>query len=155
MGKNRERFSRNAEDMGQDMAARKQYRDSDQIHPVDPFAKIVVNLITANGNTGEKIEFLASGQQFVAAGIHPDTSKPYFWPLGNPVDIPHDDLPYISAVEAQQLVDDIVKFLCRDFGYKRVAGRSSTTFLPATSYTKIPAISPPRWYAAAWPAVPP
>jgi hypothetical protein len=90
---------------------------------VDPFVKIVVNLIAANGVTGEKIEFLASGQQFVADGIHPATGAPYAWPLGNLVDIAHDDLPDINAVEAQQLVDDIVDLLCRDFGYMRAAGR--------------------------------
>jgi bifunctional DNA primase/polymerase-like protein len=51
---------------------------------LDPFAKITVNLIAANGNAGEKIEFMCDGQQIVAAGIHPDTGKPYSWPLGNP-----------------------------------------------------------------------
>ena len=39
------------------------------------------------------------------------------WPLGDPTDIAHDDLPDISEAEAQQLVDDIVELLCRDFGY--------------------------------------
>jgi hypothetical protein len=90
---------------------------------VDPFAKITVNLIAANGSTGEKIEFMCDGQQIVAAGIHPDTGKPYIWPLGNPTDIAHDDLPDISEVEARKLVDDIVELLCRDFGYIRAAGR--------------------------------
>ena len=83
----------------------------------DPFAKITVNLIAADGSTGEKIEFMCDGQQIVAAGIHPDTGKPYAWPLGNPTDIAHDDLPDISEAEAQKLVDDIVELLCRDFGY--------------------------------------
>ena len=89
----------------------------------DPFAKITANLIAADGSTGEKIEFLCDGQQVVAAGIHPDTGKPYSWPLGNPTDIAHDDLPDISEAEAQQLVDDIVELLCRDFGYTRATGR--------------------------------
>jgi Bifunctional DNA primase/polymerase, N-terminal len=91
---------------------------------VDPFAKITVNLIAANGSTGEKIEFMCDGQQIVAAGIHPDTGKPYIWPLGNPTDIAHDDLPDISEAEAQQLVHDIVELLCRDFGYARAVGRA-------------------------------
>lgn len=91
----------------------------------DPFPKITVNLIAADGSTGEKIEFMCDGQQIVAAGIHPDTGKPYAWPLGNPTDIAHDDLPYISVAEAQQLVDDIVELLCRDFGYTRAAARSA------------------------------
>jgi hypothetical protein len=92
---------------------------------LDPFAKITVNLVTAGGGTGEKIEFMCDGQQIVAAGIHPDTGKPYVWPLGNPTDIAHDDLPYISQAEAKQLVDDIVELLCRDFGYSRAAERPS------------------------------
>ncbi len=42
----------------------------------DPFAKITVNLIAANGSTGEKIEFMCTGQQVVprrpgAAGTCP------------------------------------------------------------------------------------
>jgi bifunctional DNA primase/polymerase-like protein len=90
---------------------------------VDPFAKITANLIAPNGNTAEKIEFMCDGQQIVAAGIHPDTLKPYIWPLGNPIDIAHDDLPKIIEAEAKQLVDDIVDLVCRDFGYSRAAGR--------------------------------
>jgi Bifunctional DNA primase/polymerase, N-terminal len=89
----------------------------------DPFAKIAVSLIAADGSTGEKIEFMCNGQQVVVAGIHPGTGKPYSWPLGNPTHIAHDDLPDISEVEAQQLVDDIAELLCRDFGYTRAAGR--------------------------------
>ena len=91
---------------------------------LDPFAKITANLIAANdGSTGEKIEFMGDGQQIVAAGIHPDTGKPYAWPLGNPTDIAHDDLPDISEAEAKQLVDDVVELLCRDFDYRRAVGR--------------------------------
>jgi hypothetical protein len=88
-----------------------------------PFPKVTANLVAADGSTGEKIEFLSDGQQFVAAGIHPGTGKPYAWPLGNPTDIARDDLPDISEAEAQQLVDDIVELLCRDHGYTRAASR--------------------------------
>ena len=86
---------------------------------LSPFSKITANLIATDGSTGEKIEFLCDGQQFVAAGIHPDTGKPYAWPLGNPTDIAHDDLPDINEAEAKKLVDDVVELLCRDFGYTR------------------------------------
>ena len=89
----------------------------------DPFPKLTANLIAAKGSTGEKIEFMCDGQQIVAAGIHPDTGKEYSWPLGNPTEIAHDDLPDISQAEAQKLVEDIVELLCRDFGYTRAAGR--------------------------------
>jgi hypothetical protein len=88
-----------------------------------PFAKITVNLVAADGSTGEKLEFMCRGQQVVAAGIHPDTGNPYTWPLGNPTDIARDDLPEIDEAGAKQLVDDIVELLARDFGYARAAGR--------------------------------
>ena len=89
----------------------------------DPFAKITANLVAADGSTGEKIEFMCDGQQVVVAGIHPGTRKPYSWPLGNPTEIEHDDLPDISEAEAQQLVANVVELLCRDHGYTRAASR--------------------------------
>jgi len=88
-----------------------------------PFSKITVNLIAANGATGEKIEFLGDGQQVVAAGIHPDTLKPYVWPLGNLTEIAHGDLPEIDEAEARALVEDAVELVCVDFGYARAAAR--------------------------------
>jgi len=139
---------------------------------LDPFPKITANLIAADGSAGEKIEFMGNGQQVVVAGIHPDTGKPYSWPLGNPTDIAREDLPYISEAEAQQLVDDIVALLCQDFGYSRAAGRPTRKgngmpedhagdwqvlvagILAATICTPIRAISLPRWCAPAWTAVP-
>src|SRR5204863_2165842 len=54
---------------------------------------------------------------------HPDTQKPYAWFGGDPTTIAHDDLPDISAAEAQRLVEDIVEMLCRDFGYTRAEER--------------------------------
>jgi hypothetical protein len=88
-----------------------------------PFDKITVNFEPTHDGKPQKIEFLCNGQQFVVDGIHPDTGKPYSWPLGSPLKIKHEDLPYISAEEAQQLVDDVVELLVRDFGYVRKASR--------------------------------
>jgi hypothetical protein len=45
----------------------------------EPFKKITVNLIAPDGDTKQKIELLADGQQFIVAGIHPDTRKSYGW----------------------------------------------------------------------------
>jgi Bifunctional DNA primase/polymerase, N-terminal len=89
---------------------------------IEPFAKIVANVIAPNGNV-EKIEFLGDGQQVVVAGIHPDTHKPYTWFGGEPGTIAHEDLPYIRQDEAQALVVDIAEILVRDFGYTRAAER--------------------------------
>jgi len=88
----------------------------------EPFAKIVINLSAANGNS-EKIEFLCDGQQVVVDGIHPDTQQPYDWFGGQPGPISRDDLPYIREQEARVLVDALVDLLVRDFGYTRAAER--------------------------------
>jgi Virulence-associated protein E/Bifunctional DNA primase/polymerase, N-terminal len=87
---------------------------------LEPFAKITVNLIAPNGDTSQKIELLANGQQVVVDGIHPDTKRPYTWQGGSVLEIPRDDLAYISAEEAQELVEEVVStILIRDFGYTR------------------------------------
>lgn len=49
------------------------------------FAKRVLRL--PNGNEGDKIEFLATGQQFVAVGTHPSGVR-YEWRGGLPTEIP-------------------------------------------------------------------
>ena len=89
----------------------------------EPFKKIVVNLIAADGSEGQKIEFLADGEQVVVAGIHPDTQQPYRWPRGELGPIKLEDLPYIREEEAHALVEDLVAILVRDFGYKRALSR--------------------------------
>jgi Primase C terminal 2 (PriCT-2)/Bifunctional DNA primase/polymerase, N-terminal/Family of unknown function (DUF5906) len=67
----------------------------------------------------QKIELLCDGQQLVAFGIHPDTRKPYQWFGGEPGEVRHDELPEITEVEAQRLVDDVAQLLCDAFGYTR------------------------------------
>jgi len=48
----------------------------------EPFKKIVVNLIAPDGSEGQKIEFLADGEQVVVAGEHPETKQAYRWSNG-------------------------------------------------------------------------
>jgi hypothetical protein len=92
---------------------------------LQPFAKLTTNFIVPAGADAEKIEFLCDGQQFVAHGIHPGTKKPYGWFGGDPTTIAYDDLPYISAEEAEQLQRNITALLVRDFGYVDAPGRSA------------------------------
>ena len=100
----------------------------------EPFKKIVVNLIAADGSEGQKIEFLADGEQVVVAGIHPDTQQPYRWPRGELGAVRLGELPYIREAEARALVEDLVAILVRDFGYKRApSGRSSARAAAAPS----------------------
>src|SRR5262249_43946909 len=89
----------------------------------EPFKKIVVNLIAPDGSEGQKIEFLADGEQVVVAGIHPETKEPYRWLNGKPGDVKHEDLPYIREDEAHALVDELVELPLRGFGYKRAPSR--------------------------------
>ena len=89
---------------------------------IEPFEKILANVVAPNGSA-EKIEFLGDGQQVVVAGIHPDTGQPYSWVGGEPGGIKLEELPYIREAEAQQLVDEIVEILVRDFGYERATER--------------------------------
>jgi len=94
-----------------------------RVNPEETFKKFAVNLIAPDGSEGEKIEFLADGEQVVVAGIHPETQRAYEWPNGAPGEVRHEDLPYIRETEARALVWAIAGMLCRDFGYKRAPGR--------------------------------
>ena len=84
-----------------------------------PFKKITANLIAPDGDTRQKLELLGDGQQVVGFGIHEDTRKPYTWFGGEPGAIKRDELPALDEKQAQKLVDDAVKLLVRDHGYKR------------------------------------
>jgi hypothetical protein len=82
-----------------------------------PFRKKLVLLTPPNGGEEQRIEFLGEGQQFLGFGTHPDTRKPYHWFGGELGPTRREDLPDISETEAQQLVDDAVALLIRDYGY--------------------------------------
>ena len=88
---------------------------------IEPFPKILRLLGDADTPVKdcERLEFLCDGQQVVVDGVHPDTGKPYSWFDGAPGQIKHDDLPQISAGEAQALVDDAARLLVEEFGYSR------------------------------------
>ena len=91
-----------------------------------PFKKLTTNFLVPPGAGSEKIEFLADGQQIVAHGVHPDTQGPYTWTGGDPTTTAYKDLPEITAEEAQQLQDDVVAMLVRDFGYVTTQGSQKT-----------------------------
>jgi AAA domain/Bifunctional DNA primase/polymerase, N-terminal len=86
---------------------------------LEPFAKSVVSF-----DSGERLEMLADGQQFVCFGEHPETGQDYSWTGGEPGEIRHDDLPYISAEEAFTLVDDASGLLSARFGYRLASAKA-------------------------------
>lgn len=84
-----------------------------------PFNKIgPINLIAPSGEA-EKLEFLASGQQIVISGVHPDTHRPYSVHGGVPGDVKREDLPAIDEKEALALIEAAVALLVDRFGYRR------------------------------------
>jgi hypothetical protein len=89
---------------------------------VQPFGKIVANVVAPNGKP-EKIEFLGNGQQVAAYGIHPQTGRAYAWHGGEPLQHEHQELPHITEEEARSLVAYIVnEILVAQFGYTRSKG---------------------------------
>jgi hypothetical protein len=87
-----------------------------------PFKKITGNVIAPDGSD-QKIELLGDGQQVVVFGIHPVTGKPYSWHGGEPGAVGRDELPYVTETEAQAFVDDAVKLLVEEHGYRAPAPR--------------------------------
>lgn len=47
------------------------------------------------------LQVLCLGKQFVGYGIHPDTGKPYDWPLGSLMEIDIGDLPAVSEAQCR------------------------------------------------------
>ena len=91
-----------------------------------PFKKITCKLIAPTGNTDERLELLCQDQQLAAFGIHPDTGKPYSWRPCGPERIKREDLPHISAGEAQALVDDAAELLIAEHGYTPAAAKTNS-----------------------------
>jgi hypothetical protein len=56
------------------------------------------------GDKPHKLEVLASGQQFVAYGVHPGTGRPYAWPHDDLLDLERADLPELTAEAAARVV---------------------------------------------------
>lgn len=61
-----------------------------------PFDKVQTSEFHMLDGTVARVEVLATGQQFVGFGIHPDTKAPYHWPECSPLDVPKHELPVVS-----------------------------------------------------------
>jgi hypothetical protein len=61
-----------------------------------PFDKVQTSEFQILDGTVARVEVLATGQQFVAFGIHPGTKAPYHWPDRSPLEVPLSDLPVVS-----------------------------------------------------------
>ena len=104
-----------------------------------PFAKIAHRFRAPNG-VEAKIEFLcAPNQQFIVAGIHPDTRKPYTWCDGRDLtNTPCSELPEIDEEEAHDLVRRLGDLLVEEHSYTRAEDTA-----PNPTGTGAPPLSPP------------
>ncbi|MEM6942126.1 MAG: bifunctional DNA primase/polymerase [Pseudomonadota bacterium] len=72
------------------------------------------------------IEVLGQGQQLVAFGIHPDTDRPYEWPLGEtPLEVPLCDLPGVTPDDLDAFLAEVAA-LFPDQQEQRASRRGST-----------------------------
>lgn len=80
-----------------------------------PFKKLSSGSFVLPCGLTARLEILGQGQQFVAAGIHPGTAKPYEWIGSSIFDIHADELPMIDEDRARQLIDLFEK-MAREHG---------------------------------------
>ena len=85
-----------------------------------PFDKVQTSEFQMLDGTVARVEVLATGQQFVGFGIHPDTKAPYHWPERSPLDVPLHDLPIASR-------DACTAFIAAAEDYLRKAGGQTTS----------------------------
>ena len=57
------------------------------------------------------IECLATGQQFVAFGTHPDTRQPYHWPNASPLEVSLSELPAVTEAQVRAFVAEAERLL--------------------------------------------
>ena len=82
----------------------------------EPFNKITHAFTAPNGST-QKIEILATGQQIVVAGIHPDTKREYSWHGGAPGEVKREELPYVREGDMRDFIDAAAALLVREFNF--------------------------------------
>lgn len=69
---------------------------------IEPGTKITSPIWVSPDGREHRVEVLGIGQQFVAAGIHPDTHKPYTWNGDNIADL---ELWMLPAVRREEVAD--------------------------------------------------
>jgi putative DNA primase/helicase len=83
----------------------------------EPFDKIQTPEFHMLDGTVARVEILATGQQFVAFGIHPDTKAAYYWPECSPLDVPLHALPPVTKERCAAFIAAAEKYLRKVGGY--------------------------------------
>lgn len=79
------------------------------------------------------LQVLALGRQFVGYGYHPDTGKPYNWPLGCLTDIDIATLPDVSEQQVRSWMAEAVKLLPVEMRSDYREPRSAIDHAPSTA----------------------
>lgn len=87
-----------------------------------PFAKLQTPEFHMLDGGVARAEVLATGQQFVGFGIHPDTQQPYRWPECSLLDVPFIKLPEVDQERFARFVAAAEDYL-RKVGGETSAGR--------------------------------
>jgi len=82
----------------------------------EPFKKLR-RVFTAPDGSEQKLELLGDGQQYIVAGIHPDTGQPYRWFGGDLTNTPRESLPYVRHEEAERFLEAATKLLAEEHGF--------------------------------------
>ena len=78
-----------------------------------------------------QVEVLAKGQQFIAAGEHPDTGGYFRWEGNSPFDTPVEELPLVTEKECEEFIREAVELFknegwqikVKDFSPKNNSGQ--------------------------------
>ena len=83
----------------------------------DPFKKLTTSFRAPTAPIRRRSSSWAMGNRLSRMASIPIRKAEYLWTGGDPTTIAYEKLPVISAEQAQQLQDEIVAMLARDFGY--------------------------------------
>lgn len=83
---------------------------------LEPFTKISLH----------PIEVLGKGQQFVAYAVHPDTNKPYTWPLESPHEVPLEKLPLVTREQVLKAAEAAYQAIPPNLRQRKLGGAGST-----------------------------
>lgn len=68
-----------------------------------------------------RVDVIGDGAYFVGYGTHPDTGEPYRWPDGSPLTVPVRDLPTVTQIQIDRLIEGLADY----YGLTQRLGDSS------------------------------
>jgi hypothetical protein len=79
----------------------------------EPRSKFKVDFIRPDTGETHAVEILGTGQQFVAAGIHPKTEQPYRWSRGDLVELGFDGLTEVTPGKVDKFLQAAIALMTK------------------------------------------